>query len=171
MATGRVSGNVDWEGLDSELTMDGSRREGELFGDFDGIGPDIGAVDLQGVGKDTDAISDSGSADSWSAELGLLEDDAGKGKKKRGKAKGKGKVKTNKGKGKEKQKQKQKPKENEYERSKRENMARNAVLMKSMGLDQAAADMGFSRPKPRPRVTKDKNLPPALPERRSKRTG
>jgi hypothetical protein len=172
MATGHTNGNMDWDGFDPELNMGDSRQEGDLFGGLDGTG--LGTVDLQEGRKESDDESDRESVDSWSAELGQLEARSGGGKAKRGKAKVKAKTKakakvTKKGKGKEKQPEKV----NEYERSRQENMARNAELLKGLGLDHASGDLGFARPKPKPRarVTQDKHLPPALPERRSKRTG
>jgi uncharacterized protein YaiL (DUF2058 family) len=170
-----VSGNLEWEGFDTDLNTDNSRQDGELFNGSDEVESHIGALDLQGVEKEVDAISDSESVDSWSAELGILEEQTGKRKAKRGKtAKGKGaKAKASKSKGKEKQSEKQTPKESEYERTRKENIARNEALLKELGLDHASTDLGFARPKPKPRgrMTKDKPITPALPERRSTRTG
>jgi hypothetical protein len=163
MAVGSGDGNMDWGGPDFDINMDDSRQEGDLSGDNAGFGRER----IEGGDSEEDIPSDDGSQDSWTAALGQLEDQTGKGKVKRGKAKAKvkAKAKAKKAKGKELEES-----GNEYQRSREKNIARNELLLKNLGLDQAATDLGFARPKPTPRV-RGKDPLAALPARRSTRTG
>jgi hypothetical protein len=171
MAVGRSSEVIDWatEVPGWEDDSGGMFDDGEVVN----LGLNLDSGEVEGGRKEVD--SDDESADSWSAMLGELEQAQGKGEPKAKKSKGKGKEKEKalkkKGKGKEKEKKKKTttPVITEYERTKLANIAKNAAAMEELRLDWAELGRDFAKPRPKatPRVRKDKNLPPALPERRS----
>jgi hypothetical protein len=173
MAVGRSSEVIDWA---NEIPGWGD-DSGGMFDDGEvvNLGLNLDSGEVEGVGKEVD--SDDESADSWSAMLGELEQTRGKGEPKAKKSKGKGKEKASKkkgkgkgkGKGKEQEKKTTTPVITEYERTKLANIAKNAAAMEELRIDWEEMGHEFAKPRPKatPRVRKDKNLPPALPERRS----